>query len=352
MAQVGSGLLGELTMMAADVYRKTVRRGQDGEFINFASPLLLLASRSENDLRFTSVYLQRFEDCNRRGLDYMPPSETQSAEICRQVLEEEKAEASATRSDAKCARSARRATESASASTRRSAHSGSSSARRPSARRLKRSRRARRASAPKRRCRSAMHVVHTDPCMIADCAQAARRLTEALKRHRAAASESLVAKMRFARRAQERRRGGQARRKGVCAFGQRPTGGGRRAGQSAHRGGHGGRRGDAQAVQEPAPRGARSAHAEQSALRGGARDARKRSDNTGVERSAQRERGVDRGVRVGCVVCLDAAPTFAVVPCGHRCLCSRCVVQVLATTRVCPLCRASMDGCGALQIFE
>ena len=353
MAQVGSGLLGELTMMAADVYRKTVRRGQDGEFINFASPLLLLASRNENDLRFTNVYLQRFEDCNRRGLDYMPPSETQSAEICRQVLEEEKAEAyDAERREAvrKERKARNREREREHKAQRAQWEQQRKEAERKTAEEVKAREACERSEAA---LRSAMHVVHTDPCMIADCAQAARRLTEALKRHRAAASESLVAKV-VALRDERKSAAEEAKRAAkACARLERR---GEAAGAAPDRVLT--EADTAVAATTPKPsknrrRAERVAPMPDKAPSAEEPDARKRSDNTGVERSAQRERGVDeRGVRVECVVCLDAAPTFAVVPCGHRCLCSRCVVQVLATTRVCPLCRASMDGCGALQIFE
>ena len=38
-----------------------------------------------------------------------------------------------------------------------------------------------------------------------------------------------------------------------------------------------------------------------------------------------------------CVVCLDAEPVHAVVPCGHLCLCAACV-EMLPEKR-CPLCK-------------
>mmetsp|Transcript_11114 Transcript_11114/g.33023 ORF Transcript_11114/g.33023 Transcript_11114/m.33023 type:complete len:146 (-) Transcript_11114:140-577(-) len=47
-----------------------------------------------------------------------------------------------------------------------------------------------------------------------------------------------------------------------------------------------------------------------------------------------------------CVVCLDAAPTHALVPCGHRCLCAGCARQLDA----CPLCRKPCTS--AIRIFE
>ena len=48
-----------------------------------------------------------------------------------------------------------------------------------------------------------------------------------------------------------------------------------------------------------------------------------------------------------CVVCLDAEPTFAVLPCGHRCLCAGCRG---AAAQACPLCRKPTDG--TVRIFE
>ena len=48
-----------------------------------------------------------------------------------------------------------------------------------------------------------------------------------------------------------------------------------------------------------------------------------------------------------CVVCLDAEPTFAVLPCGHRCLCAGCLG---AAAQACPLCRKPADG--TVRIFE
>ena len=48
-----------------------------------------------------------------------------------------------------------------------------------------------------------------------------------------------------------------------------------------------------------------------------------------------------------CVVCLDGEPTYAVLPCGHRCLCAGCRE---AAARECPLCRAPANG--TVRIFE
>eukprot|EP00285_Hemiselmis_virescens_P017206 CAMPEP_0173387306 /NCGR_PEP_ID=MMETSP1356-20130122/9824_1 /TAXON_ID=77927 ORGANISM="Hemiselmis virescens, Strain PCC157" /NCGR_SAMPLE_ID=MMETSP1356 /ASSEMBLY_ACC=CAM_ASM_000847 /LENGTH=623 /DNA_ID=CAMNT_0014343863 /DNA_START=93 /DNA_END=1964 /DNA_ORIENTATION=- len=40
-----------------------------------------------------------------------------------------------------------------------------------------------------------------------------------------------------------------------------------------------------------------------------------------------------------CVICTEAAPVFAFVPCGHRCLCESCSNHFLGIQAVCPLCR-------------
>ena len=48
-----------------------------------------------------------------------------------------------------------------------------------------------------------------------------------------------------------------------------------------------------------------------------------------------------------CCVCLDGEPTYAVIPCGHRCLCAGCRG---AATRECPVCRTPAQG--TVRIFE
>ena len=48
-----------------------------------------------------------------------------------------------------------------------------------------------------------------------------------------------------------------------------------------------------------------------------------------------------------CVVCLDGEPTFAVSPCGHRCLCAGCLG---AAAQECPLCRTPSEG--TMRIYE
>ena len=45
-----------------------------------------------------------------------------------------------------------------------------------------------------------------------------------------------------------------------------------------------------------------------------------------------------------CVICLNKNPTHALIPCGHRCLCSNCVSnqQQINTLDKCPLCRKNV----------
>ena len=41
-----------------------------------------------------------------------------------------------------------------------------------------------------------------------------------------------------------------------------------------------------------------------------------------------------------CVVCFDAPREYAIVPCGHQCVCARCAEQLTKTrTPMCPVCR-------------
>jgi hypothetical protein len=41
-----------------------------------------------------------------------------------------------------------------------------------------------------------------------------------------------------------------------------------------------------------------------------------------------------------CVVCFDAPKEYAIVPCGHQCVCARCAEQLTKTrTPTCPVCR-------------
>jgi hypothetical protein len=41
-----------------------------------------------------------------------------------------------------------------------------------------------------------------------------------------------------------------------------------------------------------------------------------------------------------CVVCFDAPKEYAIVPCGHQCVCEECAEQLTKTrTPMCPVCR-------------
>jgi len=51
-----------------------------------------------------------------------------------------------------------------------------------------------------------------------------------------------------------------------------------------------------------------------------------------------------------CIVCMDAAPTHAFIPCGHRCVCLACSETIMSTSpRRCPVCRA--DATMAVLIY-
>merc|ERR1711998_48529 len=52
-----------------------------------------------------------------------------------------------------------------------------------------------------------------------------------------------------------------------------------------------------------------------------------------------------------CVVCLDAAPTHVVIPCGHQCICEDCAIALAhAWQGQCPLCRVYMQS--ALRVYK
>jgi hypothetical protein len=50
-------------------------------------------------------------------------------------------------------------------------------------------------------------------------------------------------------------------------------------------------------------------------------------------------------IKRACVVCMDAGPTHALVPCGHQCVCATCS----AALRACPLCRGAVAS--AVRVF-
>lgn len=43
-----------------------------------------------------------------------------------------------------------------------------------------------------------------------------------------------------------------------------------------------------------------------------------------------------------CVVCFDAKQSAVCVPCGHHALCMECASEILASSRMCPVCRVSV----------
>lgn len=49
-----------------------------------------------------------------------------------------------------------------------------------------------------------------------------------------------------------------------------------------------------------------------------------------------------------CVVCMDGAQTHALVPCGHQCICEKCVAHVMSSS--CPICRTSCVA--TLRVFK
>jgi flagellar biosynthesis GTPase FlhF len=54
--------------------------------------------------------------------------------------------------------------------------------------------------------------------------------------------------------------------------------------------------------------------------------------------------------RPECVICHDAEAERALVPCGHHCFCDECALQLMRTTRSCPLCRVAATS--SLRIFS
>lgn len=44
-----------------------------------------------------------------------------------------------------------------------------------------------------------------------------------------------------------------------------------------------------------------------------------------------------------CCICYEMTTTTRLMPCGHAALCFTCCTNVIATTRLCPLCRCRVD---------
>ena len=51
-----------------------------------------------------------------------------------------------------------------------------------------------------------------------------------------------------------------------------------------------------------------------------------------------------------CVICQDGMKTHAIVPCGHKCLCSECAATHANTLSECPMCRGLMTA--AIRIYD
>lgn len=45
----------------------------------------------------------------------------------------------------------------------------------------------------------------------------------------------------------------------------------------------------------------------------------------------------------GCAVCMSAAATIALVPCGHQCLCDTCAADLMERKTQCPICRGAVE---------
>ena len=51
-----------------------------------------------------------------------------------------------------------------------------------------------------------------------------------------------------------------------------------------------------------------------------------------------------------CVICLAETRTHAVIPCGHRCLCTQCAQRIGSGSTTCPICQSRFDL--IVQIFD
>ena len=66
---------------------------------------------------------------------------------------------------------------------------------------------------------------------------------------------------------------------------------------------------------------------------------RRRESADGGTQPMQRRRDSADGGESECVVCMDMPRQFAMVPCGHLCLCERCKDNHTS----CPICRSTVD---------
>lgn len=56
------------------------------------------------------------------------------------------------------------------------------------------------------------------------------------------------------------------------------------------------------------------------------------------------------GKEASCVACMSGRRAFAMVPCGHRCLCAECGEKIIAGQQACPICRGPISG--VLRVYE
>jgi hypothetical protein len=66
------------------------------------------------------------------------------------------------------------------------------------------------------------------------------------------------------------------------------------------------------------------------------------------------ENGSGSGCGGGCVICLSAVPTHAIIPCGHQCVCAACAEELCnsgwGARGLCPMCRGSIQA--TIRIFS
>eukprot|EP00931_Biecheleriopsis_adriatica_P012507 TRINITY_DN11366_c0_g1_i2.p1 TRINITY_DN11366_c0_g1~~TRINITY_DN11366_c0_g1_i2.p1 ORF type:complete len:381 (-),score=95.80 TRINITY_DN11366_c0_g1_i2:23-1165(-) len=60
-------------------------------------------------------------------------------------------------------------------------------------------------------------------------------------------------------------------------------------------------------------------------------------------RSSELLNKLRRGETHECKICWDSAATHAVLPCGHFCMCKRCVENVIRSSGKCPVCKCAVE---------
>ncbi|CAE8634685.1 unnamed protein product [Polarella glacialis] len=76
---------------------------------------------------------------------------------------------------------------------------------------------------------------------------------------------------------------------------------------------------------------------------------RRQVESLSEQLAAARESGTapaggEKGGAIGgeCVVCMSSSRSYAFTPCGHRCVCHMCAVDLVRNDRRCPICRAKV----------